>query len=179
MADQAATTTRDVQSGVSADIPDWSREAPRVFWDPSRKLMRSIRRYQSAADYPQPLRGIARKYWALTHLFWSIVTGTEISLSAEIGGGLLLPHPNGIIVHPEAVVGCNCLFFHQVTLGTNGPGGAPVIGGHVDIGAGAKILGGITVGDHAKIGANAVVVKDVPPGATVVGIPARIVNQPS
>ena len=53
--------------------------------------------------------------------------------------------------------------------------GCPVLGGHVDVGAGAKILGGVTIGDHAKIGANAVVLDDVPSGATAVGVPARIV----
>ena len=91
----------------------------------------------------------------------------------------MLPHPNGVVIHPEARVGVNCMIFQQVTLGTAGhgeaKGRAPVVGGHVDIGAGAKILGGVTIGDHAKIGANAVVLCDVPPGATAVGIPARII----
>jgi serine O-acetyltransferase len=109
----------------------------------------------------------------LRHRFWSIVTGAEIPLATQIGGGLLILHPNGIVIHPDAVVGPNCLIFQQVTLG-GGAGGAPNIGGHVDIGAGAKVLGNVTVGDHAKIGANAVVLKDVPPYATAVGVPAHI-----
>jgi serine O-acetyltransferase len=68
----------------------------------------------------------------------------------------------------------NCLIFQQVTLGTRANrNGAPVIGGHVDIGAGAKVLGPIFVGDHAVIGANAVVLMDVQPCAIVVGVPAR------
>ena len=104
------------------------------------------------------------------------MTGAEIDLNARIDGGLLLPHPNGIVIHPEAVIGPNCLIFQQVTLGTGGRiAGCPRLGGHVDVGAGAKILGGVTVGDHAKIGANAVVLDDVPGGTTAVGVPARVV----
>ena len=92
------------------------------------------------------------------------------------GGGLAIPHPNGIVIHPGASVGPNCLIFQQVTLGDGGPiPGLPTVGGHVDIGAGAKILGGVSIGDHAKIGANAVVLCDVPPHATAVGVPARII----
>lgn len=101
------------------------------------------------------------------------MTGADIPLNCQLGGGLLLPHPNGVVIHPDARVGPNCLIFQQVTLGTLASGGAPVIGGHVDIGAGAKLLGGIKVGDHAKIGANAVVLADVPAGSVAVGAPAR------
>ncbi len=158
----------------SATDPDWSREAPRGWWDPSRRLLRAIRRYQAAG---QGLTGtLARKYWALQHRFWSVVTQAEIHLTQPIGGGLLLPHPNGIVLHPDAVIGPNCLLFQQVTLGTvSTRPGAPVLGGHVDVGAGARILGPVTVGDHAVIGANAVVLRDVPAGATAIGVPARIV----
>ncbi|HEY2484191.1 MAG TPA: hypothetical protein VGI36_03540 [Candidatus Binataceae bacterium] len=117
------------------------------------------------------------KYWVLEHRFWSIVTGADIPLDSHIGGGLQLPHPNGVVIFPRAVIGPNCLISQQVTIGVGGPKlGAPVVGGHVDIGAGAKILGGVTIGDHARIGANAVVLEDVPSGATAVGVPARIVG---
>ncbi len=91
-----------------------------------------------------------------------------------------MPHPNGIVIHPEAIVGPNCLIFQQVTLGAGGPiAGCPKLGGHVDVGAGAKILGGVTIGDHARIGANAVVLTDVASRATAVGVPARVVLQNS
>lgn len=111
----------------------------------------------------------------LRHCFWSVVTGADIPINARIGGGLLLPHPNGVVIHPEAEIGPNCIIFQQVTLGSR-DGGVPRIGGHVDIGAGAKILGAIAVGDHARIGANAVVLQDVPSGKTAVGVPAVIVH---
>lgn len=86
-----------------------------------------------------------------------------------------MPHPNGIVIHPDAVIGPNCLIFQQVTIGLRDGPGAPRIGGHVDVGAGAKILGPVTIGNHAKIGANAVVLSDVPEGATAVGIPAKVI----
>lgn len=89
-----------------------------------------------------------------------------------------MPHPNGIVIHPHAVIGPNCLFFQQVTIGATAHG-VPTIGGHVDIGAGAKVIGPVTVGAHAVIGANAVVTADVPPGCVAVGIPARVIGQNS
>lgn len=156
---------------VSAENPDWSREAVRRFWDPGPKLLRTIRRYQAARARGGPLGRLAAKYWAGAHRFWSTVTQCEIHLNAPIEGGLLLPHPTGIVLHPQARIGPNCLIFQQVTLA-----GAVVLGGHVDIGAGARVLGPLTIGDHARIGANAVVTADVPPGATVAGIPARVIG---
>ena len=88
-----------------------------------------------------------------------------------------MSHPNGIVIHPDCEMGPNCLFFQQVTLGVGSRPGLPRLGGHVDIGAGAKVLGGVRVGSHVNIGANSVVLDDVPDGATVVGIPARIVKR--
>ena len=96
-----------------------------------------------------------------------MVTGADIQLNTQIDGGLLIPHPNGIIIHPAAKIGPNCLLFHQVTL-TAGV----ILGCHVDIGAGAKLLGPVRIGDHVTIGANAVVTKDIPSGYTVIGAPA-------
>ena len=70
----------------------------------------------------------------MRHRFWSVVTGADIPLNCQIGGGLLIPHPNGVVIHPQAVLGVNCLIFQQVTVGARGEEGLPVIGGHVDIG---------------------------------------------
>jgi serine O-acetyltransferase len=164
---------------VSAVIPDWSRERKRFLeWNPARSLLASMRSYERWQRSSNPLGKVMRALATLRHRFWSIVTGTDIPLGTAIGGGLLLIHPNGIVIHPESTIGPNCLIHHQVTLGVVHRM-APHIGGHVDIGAGAKILGGIRIGDHAKIGANAVVLNDVPAYATAVGIPARIIaNRP-
>lgn len=164
-----------LSDGVSATVPDWSRERCRRFWDPSRRLIRSIRQYQKWRARPMPLR-LFSKYWTLQHTFWSVITGAEIPLTAQIGGGLLIPHPNGIVIHPDARIGCNCLIMQGATIGVLGHKSSwPTVGGHVDIGAGARILGTLTVGDHARIGANAVVLRDVPPIAVAVGVPARII----
>jgi serine O-acetyltransferase len=162
---------------IDAKIPDWSRESPRQFWDPGRKLMLAIRRYQYWRDKSGMSSTCLRKWLVLRHRFWSAVTGADIPLNCRIGGGLIIPHPNGIVIHPDAEIGVNCLIFQQVTIGTRGESGAPVISGHVDIGAGAKILGPVHVGEHAKIGANAVVCSDVPSGVVAVGIPARVIAQ--
>ena len=166
----------DTQPQVSASVPDWTREERQKWWDPSRQLLYCIRRYQ----YWRYRFGIAgraiSRWYALRHRFWSVVTGADIPVNTLIGGGVLLPHPIGIVIHPNAEIGPNCLIFQQVTLGTGNrkKPGIPRIGGHVDIGAGAKILGGIVIGDHARIGANSVVMDDVPSGRLAVGVPARL-----
>lgn len=162
---------------ISATTPDWERERCRRFWDPGRRLLRSIRGYQRCKPRRFPFNRLAG-YWVLQHRLWSAISGADIPLNARIGGGLLIPHPNGIVIHPDAVIGPNCLLFQQVTIGAGGAKpGVPTLGGHVDVGAGAKLLGGITIGHDARIGANAVVLDDVPPGATAVGIPARVARQ--
>ena len=99
------------------------------------------------------------------------MTGAEIPLNCHLGDGLLLLHANGIVIHPDARVGPNCLILQQVTLSEG-----VRLGGHVDIGAGAKIIRPVSIGDHAKVGANAVVLADVPEGATAVGIPSRVIQ---
>lgn len=159
---------------ISSTTPDWSREQIRSFWDPGRKLLRSIRRYQRAKQKGGVLNLVLSKHWVLVHRFWSVITGCEIPLNTRIGGGLLIPHPTGIVIHADAVIGPNCLIFHQVTLA-----GVVQMGGHVDIGAGAKILGPVWLGDHTRVGANAVVTRDVEAGTTVVGAPARTIDTPA
>lgn len=169
-------TARSGQHPISAEIADWSREQPRGFWDPPRKLLLTIRRYQHWRDKGGAVARLVCKVVILRHRFWSVITGADIPLNCRIGGGLLVNHPNGIVIHPDAVIGVNCFILQQVTIGTLRGLGSPVIAGHVDIGAGAKVLGPVRLGAHAQVGANAVVLSDVPEGTTVVGIPARLVR---
>lgn len=154
---------------ISPEVPDWSREEPIQFWDPGRKLLRTIRRYQAWQQRPGLVGRFLCKILVIRHAFWSVVTGADIPLNCQIGGGLLIPHPNGIVIHPGAKIGVNCLIFQQVTIGIRDAHGFPDISGHVDIGAGAKVLGAIKIGPHARIGANAVITRDVEAGVVTVG----------
>lgn len=99
--------------------------------------------------------------------------GLDAVSSLVIGPGLYIPHPVGTVIMATSI-GSHCHIIHGVTIGMRTTPEFPVIGDHVTIGAGARVLGGITIGDGATIGANAVVIHDVPAGATAVGIPARI-----
>ena len=161
------------EAGATWTMPaDAARERPRAAWDPGRRLLRSVRDYQAARTV------LGRKLAALRHRFWSVITSCELPLRGDLGVGLMLPHPVGIVIHPNSVIGENCLIMHNVTLGTRGPGsGAPRLGRGVDVGPGACLLGGITVGDGAQVGANAVVTSDVPARAVAVGVPARVVRR--
>jgi serine O-acetyltransferase len=106
------------------------------------------------------------------------LTGIEIHPGASIGRRFFIDHGMGVVIGETAEVGDDCTLYHGVTLGgTSWNKGKrhPTLGRGVVIGAGAKVIGPITVGDGARVGSNAVVVKNVPPGATAVGIPARII----
>jgi serine O-acetyltransferase len=161
---------------VSCEVPDHTREELQRFWEPSKQLIKSIRCYQRVSKRSSILGKLLSKWHVLTYRFWSVVTGADIPLNCQIGAGLMIPHPNGVVVHSNANIGVNCLLLQQVTL-AGGRDGAPVLKGHVDVGAGAKILGSVTIGEHSVIGANAVVLSDVEPGAVMVGAPAKKVRQ--
>lgn len=107
------------------------------------------------------------------------ITGIEIHPGAKIGDNFFIDHGMGVVIGETAKIGKNVTMYHGVTLGgTSFEGGVrhPQIGDNVVIGAGAQLLGPIKVGEHAKIGSNAVVIKDVEAGATMVGVPARAVD---
>ena len=149
-------------------------------------------RWEVLTCYP----GLHALVWhrAVTHRLWRagflwlarwlahgsrFLTGIEIHPGATIGRRVFIDHGMGIVIGETAEIGDDCTLYHGVTLGgTSWNKGKrhPTLARGVVIGAGAKILGPILVGDGAKIGCNAVVVRDVPPGATAVGIPARIVT---
>ena len=99
--------------------------------------------------------------------------GLDIVIGSEIAGGLYIAHPIGTVIAVERI-GRNCSIIAAVTLGLRNERRFPTVGDDVFIGAGARILGGIGIGDGARIGANAVVIHDVPAGATAVGVPARV-----
>jgi len=115
----------------------------------------------------------------LLSYFARSLTGIEIHPAADIGEGLFIDHGMGVVIGETAEVGDDCTIYQGVTLGGTSLARKkrhPTLGNRVVVGAGAKILGPIVVGDGAKIGSNAVVVKEVPEGATAIGIPARIIE---
>lgn len=121
------------------------------------------------------LRLLAR----ITSQFAKFLTGIEIHPAAEIEPGVFIDHGQGVVIGQTAKVGTGTVLYQGCTLGGTGKQTGkrhPTIGRYCVISAGAKVLGNITVGDHAKVGAGAVVLKDVPPYATVVGVPARVVR---
>jgi len=116
----------------------------------------------------------------LVSQFGRWLTGIEIHPGAKIGSCVFIDHGMGVVIGETAEIGDGCTIYQGVTLGGTslyrGEKRHPTLGEGVVVGAGAKVLGGFTVGAGARIGSNAVVVKEVPPGATVVGIPGRIVE---
>jgi len=127
-------------------------------------------------EAPRPLRKIAKAAYLAAFKMVEITTGVSVPAHAQIGKGFYIGHFGNIIIHPDTVMGERCSISHGVTIGVLGGDrpGVPRLGNDVYVGSGAKILGPVTIGDGAIIGANAVVVKDVPAGATAVGVPARI-----
>lgn len=112
----------------------------------------------------------------LFNRFNSVFCNCIIGRGAEFGPGFVLIHSTGVVINGGVRGGSNVYIEHQVTIGAD-QRQIPTIGSDVFLGAGAKVIGAVTVGDGARVGANAVVVDDVPPHTTVVGIPARVVRQ--
>jgi serine O-acetyltransferase len=107
------------------------------------------------------------------------LTGVEIHPSAKIGTGFFIDHGMGVVIGETAEIGDYVTLFQGVTLGGTGKERGkrhPTLGNHVVVGAGAKILGGITIGDNVKIGANSVVLKNVAANSTVIGVPGRVIK---
>ena len=107
-------------------------------------------------------------------------TGIEIHPGATIGKGLFIDHGHGVVIGETAIVGDNVTLYQGVTLGGTGKESGkrhPTVGNNVMISAGAKVLGSFTIGENSKIGAGSVVLQEVPPNSTVVGVPGRVVKQ--
>ena len=127
---------------------------------------------------PRILRAPLRAVHFAGAVFCEAVLQMRLPSPAEIGSGLCISHVGGVVLHHRTVIGKNCDLSHQVTIGTAGLGrtGVPRIGDDVCIGAGAVLIGDIQIGDGARVAANSLVNRDVPPGATVMGVPAKIVK---
>ncbi|MCM1536832.1 MAG: serine O-acetyltransferase [bacterium] len=145
-----------------------------VFLYPSFKVMMHYR--------------LAHKLYQKGHYFWARYlsqrgarkTGIEIHPGAVIGEGFFIDHGNGVIIGETTKIGNNVTLYQGVTLGGTGKEQGkrhPTVGDNVMISAGAKVLGSFTIGDNSKIGAGSVVLKEVPPNSTVVGVPGRVVRR--
>jgi serine O-acetyltransferase len=145
-----------------------------VFLYPS---FRAIIRYRIAHSL------YVRKHYFLARWFSQRTvrkTGIEIHPGATIGKGLFIDHGHGVVIGETAIVGDNVTLYQGVTLGGTGKEHGkrhPTVGNNVMISAGAKILGSFTIGENSKIGAGSVVLSEVPPNSTVVGVPGRVVKQ--
>lgn len=166
-----------VQAGIRADGQRYGDGVIRLLLSqPGFRYLCVFRLAQAASDRP----GGRFCVLPLRFLLSRMRIRYDIPLTASIGPGLYLArHPGGIVVNDDCRIGANCNLSQGVTLGqaNRGPrAGAPRIGDRVYIGPGAKVLGAVSVGSDAAIGANAVVTHDVPDGAVVAGIPARVLS---
>jgi serine O-acetyltransferase len=162
--------------------PDWQADLARY---PARPWLReqsiwaiAVYRFGRRVDRRPP--GLMRKL--LDKLYWLVyrvietLTGISIPKSVKIGPGLRIHHFGNVIVHADVEIGKNCVLRQGVTIGNRvDEGPVPVLEDDVELGAYAQVLGGIRVGRGARIGAMSVVLVDVPPGATAVGVPARVI----
>ncbi|MGN0696444.1 MAG: serine O-acetyltransferase EpsC [Oscillospiraceae bacterium] len=126
--------------------------------------------------YTKKLFTLARIVSQLARFF----TGIEIHPGAKIGKGLFIDHGMGVVIGETTEIGDNCLLYQGVTLGGTGKDKGkrhPTLGNNVMVGAGAKVLGPITIGDNVKVAANAVVLNNIPADCTAVGVPARVVRR--
>jgi serine O-acetyltransferase len=165
-----------------------------------REQIRSIKERDPAARsslevfflYPsfKAIRAYRRAHWFYERGWFFIArwisqralrrTGIEIHPGAKIGKGLFIDHGSGVVIGETTEIGDNCTLYQNVTLGGTGKDTGkrhPTLGNNVMVGAGARVLGPFKVGDNAKIAANAVVLSEVPPNSTAVGVPARIVKR--
>ncbi|HZK82653.1 MAG TPA: serine acetyltransferase [Humisphaera sp.] len=162
--------------------PDWQADLNRY---PRRPFLKeqsiwAIAVYRFGRRNDRRPNGVFKKfgnrlYW-LMYRFVETLTGISIPKDVQIGPGLKIHHFGNIFVHKDAILGANCTLRQGVTIGNRHEGGpAPVFEDDVELGAYAQILGGVRIGKGAKISAMSVVMSDVPPGATAMGIPARVI----
>src|SRR5215469_126539 len=132
-------------------------------------------------DKPSPLIALPLKVvFLFANFFCEVVMEMHIDCQATIGPGLYIAHIGGVHINPAAVLGKNCDITHRVTIGASAMGrqGVPVLGDDVYIDTGATLVGKIKIGSGAKIAANTLVITNVPEGATIMGVPGRIIMRP-
>lgn len=133
------------------------------------RLQRSVR-----AKRPRLIWMPARVLLAIVKKLFTTFTHIDIHPDAQVGPGLLIPHVGPIRIHGQTVIGADCAIHHVCTIGAGpSPGGAR-IGDHVLIGCHSSIIGAVSIGDRAVIAANSLVISDVPPDSTAIGVPARV-----
>lgn len=157
------------------------------FWRPGAQalIMYRLGVWQTGLRGRIP-RAIALRLYRFLHVMVRNCYGIEFPATAQVGRRLWIAHQSGIVLHPQLVAGDDCLIRHGVTLGfTSSARGkqivgqrGPILGSRVEIGAGAMIVGPITIGDDVKIGPNAVVMRSVPAGSVVTAPPARVMSPP-
>jgi serine O-acetyltransferase len=155
--DPAARSTAELVLCYPGIHALWGHRVSHWLWQRDRKLL-------------------ARSCSALTE----VLTGVDIHPAAVLGPGLFIDHATGVVIGETAEVGADVTIYHGVTLGGNSLERGkrhPTVGDRVTIGAGAKVLGPITIGHDSRIGANAVVVKPVPPDSVVVGVPGQVIHR--
>jgi putative colanic acid biosynthesis acetyltransferase WcaB len=181
-------TFKEIQYRLVA-IPSWSFSKMIYFFQDwrankgnlkGRLVLFFFRIAQLIRRAPKPIMIIGLPVLVLYRVGVEWLLGIELPWGLKVGAGLRLFHGMGLVINDKTVIGSNVVLRHNTTIGLKetlpfGTRASPMIGDNVDIGANVVILGPIKVGKGARIGAGAVVVKDVPDGATVVGNPARVV----
>ncbi|MGH8130043.1 MAG: serine O-acetyltransferase [Steroidobacteraceae bacterium] len=135
-------------------------------------------RWSMQQTFP-PWRWLTSKIYGVLNILSEIVTGVIMDRNVQLGKGFHIIHPERVRIHADAVIGDRVGVMHGVTIGTGMYPGVPVIGNDVFIGANATIIGKIRIGDGARIAANSLVISNVPPGATAIGVPAKIMRVPA
>lgn len=175
-----------IKNDIHRNLGKYSKSIERkIFWDnhSTVSLLYFFRKCHYYSEIKKNIfQKIAHGYCYIRFKKLQNNCGVEMNQHMEIGYGLRLPHKGSIILHPQAVIGNNCEIMQGVTLGNNilkDRDKVPTVGDEVLICAGAKLIGGITVGNHVVIGANAVVNKDVEDNVIVAGMPAKVVGVPN
>lgn len=173
----------DLMKSENKTISDWQADRARYptksAWFREQSLWAiAVYRFGRWNDGRPP--GLSR--WTFDRIYWfafriiETLTGISFNKAVQIGPGLRIHHFGNIFVHSDVTIGAGCTLRQGVTLGNREEGGpVPQVGNQVEFGAYAQVLGGIRVGDGARIGALSVVLNDVPPYHTAVGIPARVI----